>query len=107
MNCQTNDIIDLAHSSGPRKPRFSSLKKSAALSKVVRAKLSKTLHSSTSMHTLEKEDDSSLKGDLATSVDEVPEEKSEQLNKIKQQKRKSKLCMLLWPKHSSGDAELV
>lgn len=86
---------DLAHSSEARKPRFSSLKKSAALSKVVRAKLSKTLQSSTSMHTLEKEDESSLKEELAETVDEVPEEKSEQLNKIKPQKRKSKLCMLL------------
>ncbi|XP_063707132.1 cGMP-specific 3',5'-cyclic phosphodiesterase [Culicoides brevitarsis] len=79
--------------------RFSSLKKSAALSKVVRTKLSKTIHSSSSMQTLDKEDDkisTSAKEDFYSDIPiKVPEEIKKEPEKIRSQKRKSKLCLLL------------
>lgn len=82
-----------------RKPRFSSLKKSAALSKVVRTKLAKTIQSSTSMHTLEKDDDKlsdSTKEDFCIQETiNVPDESKKEPEKIKTSKRRSKLCLLL------------
>lgn len=100
LNCTTKEQnSEVSNQPEMRRTRFSSLKKSAALSKVVRTKLSKTIHSSSSMQTLEKEDDK-----LSNSAKEeccpeppikVPEESKKEAEKIKPPKRKSKLCLLL------------
>lgn len=100
LNCPTKEHnSDATNQSEIRRTRFSSLKKSSALSKVVRTKLSKTIHSSSSMQTLEKEDDKlsiSAKDEFCAELPiKVPEESKKESEKIKPQKRKSKLCLLL------------
>lgn len=77
-----------------KRNRFSSLKKSAGLSKAVRQKLSKTLHGSSSLHALEKEAESEGgSSSFSITTEYVPDESS--FVKPKPQKKLSKLCLFL------------
>lgn len=106
-----------------RKPRFSSFKKSAAISKAVRSKLNLS-KSEKQQHQTSTDKPSSSSGDASNSFD-VSIEKSDSIENngkvLEQQeqavttpssaksvpgkvvKKKSKLCLLLWPKHHSED----
>lgn len=114
LNCHNAQQDDQGSPVHERKPRFSSFKKSGAISKAVRNKLnlSKSSTQSTEKQNSCNESSSFEHEKLESAENGTLKESNEQSSASsssskshpsKVQKKKSKLCLLLWPKQYSED----
>lgn len=111
LNCHNAQQDDQGSPVHERKPRFSSFKKSSALSKAVRSKLYLSKSSTEKQNSCgennsfehEKADAAGNENGKDTFDQSSASSSSSKSHPNKVMKKKSKLCLLLWPKQYSED----